>query len=133
MNTVHGERTEIDPAIIRLIRVVKARLSINHPTYDEARARLDEFEKQFEDHDLLWYWFEMVLHNPKDQNESVIERLGIPPWESTDEEVVVMWNCLTEPKQIPHLEQRANRSGINPHARRTTETALAFARKRAEG
>ena len=131
MNIMHRNRSGIDPAIIRLVAAVKARRAISHPAYGEARVRIDEFEDQFEDHDLLWCWLEMILHNPKDPNESLIERLCISPWESTDEEVVMIWTYLTDPEQIPHLEQRANRSGINPHTRRTTETALSIARKRA--
>jgi hypothetical protein len=130
VNAMNRKRSEIDPTIVSLISRVKERISATRASAGEMRAQWEVFENQFNNHDLLWHWFEMILHHPKDPSESILERLAFPPAESADVEIVAMWAALTDPGRIAGLEVRASQPGINPHARDMTLTALATARRR---
>ena len=62
--------------------------------------------------------------------EDIIDRLLMPPWESTDQVGLQAWDALTHPANLDGLIEWAAHD-LNPRAREYTEKAIEVCRSRA--
>ncbi len=68
-------------------------------------------------------------HHAICEGESIMERLAIPPWESTDPMITAAWGELTAPENLDDLEKWGE-SNMNGQTREYTNKAIEVCRQR---
>ncbi len=110
--------------IVTMINEVKKRRLLRFPLALENQKILEEFENEYPKDDLPWYWLSLIISNPKNPNESVIDRMMVPVWESNDPEIKLLWSFITRNDNIDNLIRRCKSGNLNGHAKKVTEMAI---------
>lgn len=76
----------------------------------------------------LWKELSDAINTPQ-AGESILSRLAVPAWESTDEHVVRAWGALTRPENLKALVEWGT-VDLNPRAREYTDKAIEVCRSR---
>ena len=123
-----------DMDIDALVAELRAR-RIERYDYDPFMiAKLAQAEAEAPACDRIWLWLSLAMSCPRDPARSVRESMTTNPWEHDDPDVQALWRYITDPAQLPLLEERQQRErASNQRACEVLAEALAQARARIAG
>jgi len=116
--------------IVALASTIRDRRATRLGLDSETHVRLSKFEQEYPEYDLPWLWLSMAINNPKNESESIIERMAMEPWNSPDPEIKALWDYISSKENLSNLVKRFENSDLNPYAKRTLEKAISIARCR---
>jgi hypothetical protein len=116
------------PALTDLVNQIKKRRNQRFGYDAEHQARMAKFEQEHPAYDLPWYWLSLAINTPADEAESLLDRMGTHPWESTDPDVSAIWRYLSSRENLANLEKRLALGNLNGSAQKSLDRALAIAR-----
>lgn len=116
------------PALTDLVELIRKRRNHRFAYNAEHQKRVAKFEQEYPAYDLPWYWLSLAINTPADESESLLERMGTNPWESTDPEVSMIWRYLSSRENLANLEKRQANGNLNGTAGKWLNCAMATAR-----
>ncbi len=115
---------------IEMERVKERRNSFWPQSIETSNAIMD-FEKSLDENSIIWHWLSVARNTPQSIEESILDRLSVQPWESTDPDVKMVWSYIVRKENIPYLKQMVSVNGHNRTVTDMYKMALLIAEKSA--